>query len=110
MTNTISRLVVLVLALALTAAADGAPKGHYCNLGVFAPAELQRLEKELVPKMVAATTSYTELDNGYAFQLSSKAQAGEWIDLVRRCCPTLDYQLVFAAFDGGVTLRITGSP
>jgi hypothetical protein len=110
MTHTLSRLLVLTFALAVTAAADGAPKGHYCNLGVFTPAELQRLEKELVPKMVAATSSYQELDDGYAFQLSSKAQAGEWIDLVRRCCPTLDYQLAFTAFGGGVTVRITGSP
>jgi hypothetical protein len=86
-----------------------APAGHYCNLGVFTPEERAHLEEELVPKLAAATTRATELDDGYAFQVSGQfKEAGEWLDAVRRCCPTIAYDVAFSPQRGPATMKITG--
>ena len=84
------------------------PRGHYCNLGVFTPAGLQR-HRDLVPQLAGAITERRELPNGYAFKFSGKFEAaGEWLDGTRRCCPTLDYQIEFTRQAGTAWLRVTG--
>ena len=89
----------------------GAPQGHSCNLGVFSPTDLARLEKELVPRLAASIRERRELPDGYGFSFSGQfKEAGEWLDLVRRCCPTLRYEIVFEPQGGLAWLRITGGP
>lgn len=84
------------------------PRGHYCNLGVFTPETLKR-HQDLVPQLAASVSETRELPNGYAFKFSGKFEAaGEWLDGVRRCCPTLDYQVEFQRQAGTAWLRVTG--
>ena len=86
----------------------GAPSTHYCNLGFFTPAGLTR-HKALVEKLAAAVTQSDELENGYLFKFSGQfREAGEWLDGVRGCCPTIEYTVTFAPQSGPVTLRISG--
>ncbi len=91
--------------------ASSAPtaEGHFCNLGVFTPIEWER-HKSLVPKLAAATTAHLELADGYQFVFSGQfKEAGEWLDGVRRCCPTVRYDAAFEPRSGVATLRITGA-
>jgi hypothetical protein len=84
-------------------------EGHFCNLGVFTPIEWER-HKELVPKLAAATTGQIELADGYEFVFSGHfKEAGEWLDGVRRCCPTVRYDVAFEPRAGVAKLRITGT-
>ena len=86
----------------------GAPTTHYCNMGFFTPKGLARHEA-LVKKIVAAVTESEELENGYLFKFSGQfREAGEWLDGVRGCCPTVEYSVAFAPQSGPVTMRITG--
>jgi hypothetical protein len=90
-----------------SATAD-APAGHYCNLGVLTREERERL-RATVPKFRAAVSASHELASGYSFDFGGQfKQAGEWLDSVRRCCPTLDYHVDFAARGGPAVMRITG--
>ncbi|HEY6180084.1 MAG TPA: hypothetical protein VIX73_36835 [Kofleriaceae bacterium] len=90
------------------AASADAPSGHYCNLGVFTREEHER-HRALVVKFRAAVSASHELANGYSFDFGGQfKEAGEWIDGVRRCCPTVDYHVDFAARGGPAVLRITG--
>jgi hypothetical protein len=89
--------------------ASSAPSGHYCKLGVFTKEEWAR-HKSLVPKLAAATTARRELENGYEFQFSGVfKEAGEWLDGVRRCCPTVEYRVTFAPQGGPASMQVTGS-
>lgn len=84
------------------------PSGHYCNLGVFAAGEWQR-HKSLVPQLAASITGRQELEDGYLLRFSGQFKnAGEWLDGVRRCCPTIRYQVGFEPQAGMASLRITG--
>ena len=82
--------------------------GHYCHVGALTPPEWQHL-KELVPRIVAATFAHDELADGYAFRIHGTfKELGEWLDSVRRCCPSLAYHLDLAPELGDATLRIVG--
>ena len=84
------------------------PRGHYCDLGYFTPEGLTR-HKALVEKIAAAVTESEELENGYLFKFSGQfREAGDWLDGVRGCCPTVEYSVAFAPHSGPVTMRITG--
>jgi hypothetical protein len=90
------------------APADAAPTGHYCNLGVFTREEHER-HRALVTRFHAAVSASHELANGYSFDFGGQfKEAGEWLDGVRRCCPTIDYHVDFAARGGPAVLRIGG--
>ncbi|HEX4825349.1 MAG TPA: hypothetical protein VFV19_13680 [Candidatus Polarisedimenticolaceae bacterium] len=89
-------------------AGRSAPSGHYCNMGFFTPEALTR-HQVLVQKIAAAVTESEELENGYLFKFSGQfREAGEWLDGVRGCCPTLEYSVAFAPQSGPVTMRISG--
>jgi len=86
----------------------GTRSGHYCNMGFFTPEGLARHEA-LVEKIATAVTESDELENGDLFKFAGQfREAGEWLDAVRGCCPTLEYTVTFAAHDGPATLRIWG--
>jgi len=77
-------------------------------MGFFTPEGLARFDA-LVQKIVAAVTESEELENGYLFKFSGQfREAGEWLDGVRGCCPTIEYSVAFSAQGGPATLRITG--
>jgi hypothetical protein len=77
-------------------------------LGVFAAGEWQR-HKSLVPQLAASITGRQELEDGYLLRFSGQFKnAGEWLDGVRRCCPTIRYQVGFEPQAGMASLRITG--
>jgi hypothetical protein len=107
-------LTMIAAILALSSLLPGVafadePTGHYCNMGVFTASALKR-HQELVPALVGKVSSWRELPNGYVFQFSGTFEnAGEWLDGVRRCCPTLNYQVDFAPQGGNAQLRITGT-
>jgi len=106
--------VISTAALSLTRAsaqtAPVVPAGHYCNLGFFTPEGLVR-HKVLVEKLADAVTSSEELENGFVVKFSGQfREAGEWLDGVRGCCPTIEYSVTFSAQSGLATLRITGGP
>jgi hypothetical protein len=92
------------------APAEGSvPTGHYCNMGFFTKEALARHE-ELIPKIVAAVTDREEIPDGFVFKLSGQfREAGEWLDGVRGCCPTVEYAITFTPRSGPATLRISGS-
>jgi hypothetical protein len=112
MASTVPALCIVAL-LGRSARSDApkgppAPTGHYCNMGVFSPAGLKRFH-ELVERMVAATGESRELDNGYLFKFDASYQeSGEWLDGVRRCCPTIAFQVNFTPHTGPAELRVTG--
>jgi len=82
--------------------------GHYCNMGFFTPETLAR-HKALTVKLAAAITNVDELPNGYAFTFSGQLrEAGEWLDGVRGCCPTVEYSARFATESGPSVLSISG--
>jgi hypothetical protein len=83
--------------------------GHYCHVGALTKDEWARL-KELVPRLVAATFGREELPDGYAFHVhGSFKELGEWLDAVRRCCPSISYHLDLTPDLGDATLRIVGA-
>ena len=101
-------LLTLESLLPRIASAADTPPGHYCNMGVFTATSLKR-HQELVVELMSAMDGRRELPNGYAFKFSGRfAAAGEWLDGVRRCCPTLDYQVDFERQAGTAWLRVTG--
>ena len=84
--------------------------GHYCHVKALTQAEWKHLEKDLVPRLVAATFARDELPDGFAFRVHGTfKELGEWLDVVRRCCPSLTYQLDLTPELGDVTLRIVGN-
>jgi hypothetical protein len=84
------------------------PTGHYCNMKVFSKEELARL-KDLEPLLAGAVTRRDELADGYAFVFDGKMKwAGEWLDDVRRCCPTVRFDVSFSPQQGAAVLKITG--
>jgi hypothetical protein len=83
--------------------------GHYCHVAALTPAEWKHLEKDMVPRLVAATFAHEELPDGYAFRVHGTfKELGEWLDSVRRCCPSISYHLDLSPDLGDATLRIVG--
>jgi hypothetical protein len=77
-------------------------------MSVFSPEERARLT-QLAIMLAAGVTARHELDNGYTFEFPGTVKAaGEWLDDVRRCCPTVDFDLALSSHQGPAVLRITG--
>lgn len=85
----------------------GVKGGHYCRLGAN-KAERKRLEA-LTTEFLKTVTSWRELADGYEFTVPAKfSKTGEWVDGIRRCCPTLRMEADFAPHDGAVLVRLSG--
>ena len=96
----------------MCAAADKDAKPVFaCNLKAISAAERPRYN-ELVKRIRAAIRDRSEISNGYAFKLDSKAvtlpEAAEWIVMERLCCPFLTLQLSAAGNQADWTLTLTG--
>src|SRR4051794_37346551 len=84
-----------------------------CDIFALSPEDRQR-HKVLLQTFRPAAHDVLELPDGYRFKLSTEAirfvDAAEWIDLERRCCPFLRFQLSIAGDENTITLAITGPP
>jgi hypothetical protein len=83
-----------------------------CNLGVMNPEERARYIA-LSRKLMSAREERRELDNGYAFKLTTQKisliEIAEWITFERRCCPFFNLQIEAEPNDGPTWLRMTGA-
>jgi hypothetical protein len=77
-------------------------------------AEFRRREALLLAHFKAATSTTTELPDGFTFRAPGDK---EWIALLaelmvaeRECCPFLRFELAAEAHMGAVTLSVTGPP
>ena len=88
---------------------DEAPTKVACNLDALTPSEREH-RAELAEALRARVTSIKELDNGYVVKIEAEHPSSDiqaLLDLERRCCPFLDFELVTS--DGSV-LTMTGPP
>jgi hypothetical protein len=86
----------LVCACLSAAAQKDASTVLACNLKAIRAVERPRYN-QLVKRVREAMRERMEMSNGYAFILDGKtitsAEAGEWIDMERLCCPFLTLQI-----------------
>src|SRR5271157_2965163 len=67
-----------------------------CNLKAFTHEE--RVEwRRLIDEVRSAAVPSQELTNGYAFKINASqvsiTKVAQWIDLERKCCPFIDFQV-----------------
>jgi len=83
-----------------------------CNLGGMSQGERARYIA-LSRKLKGASEARRELDNGYAFRLTSQKisllEIAEWVTFERRCCPFFNLQIEAESNDGPICLRMTGA-
>jgi hypothetical protein len=82
-----------------------------CDLGALSPAQRRR-RAELAGRMKAAAQQTIEVAGGYAFRFEPEASLlqglAELIDLQRRCCPFLRFELRLEADGGPLWLEVAG--
>ena len=94
---------------------EGGNLGLVCELGpgVFDSERKQRHET-LTGEFVSQVEEMKELDDGYAFRVSSESASivklAEWVSLERLCCAFLKFALEVEPEGGPVWLRLTGGP
>jgi hypothetical protein len=108
MTNSLLSIAVTVIS---TCACVGQNSPLACNLKAFTPEERQEWRSR-IDQFKSAVTSWQELRDGYRFRLDPAraplAHLGRWVDLERKCCPFLDFQLDLHGEDGSVWLTLKG--
>ena len=82
-----------------------------CNLKAISAADRPRYN-DLVKRVRAAMRDRSEIGNGFAFKLDSKAvtlpEAAEWISMERLCCPFLTIQISISGNQPHWLLTLTG--
>ena len=82
-----------------------------CNLKAFTPEE-RVAWRNLIDEVKQAESPAGELANGHIFKIDpsriSITRVAEWIDLERKCCPFLNFQLSLEGANGAMTLTLTG--
>ena len=82
-----------------------------CDLFALNPVERVR-QRELLQRLRPAADDVRELGDGYHFRLNSARfsflEAAEWVDLERRCCPFLAFDLQISGGEAGFGLSVTG--
>ena len=85
--------------------------GFACDLLALSTAERGR-HRELLHRLRPAAHDISELPDGYLFHLNSGGisfvEAAEWVELERRCCPFLAFQLRIAGGENAFALSVTG--
>src|SRR5690349_14280881 len=78
-----------------------------CNLKAFTPEE-RVAWRDLIDKVRWAESPTGALINGYVFRIDitkiSITRLAEWIDLERKCCPFLDFQVSLHGATGYLSL------
>ena len=94
---------------------EGGNLGLVCEreLGVFDSERKQRYET-LTGEFVSQVEEMKELDDGYAFRVSSESASivklAEWVSLERLCCTFFKFTLEVEPGSGPVWLSLTGGP
>jgi len=108
---TLRRTILSLLVLIGLSAPAWAAEPIACNLKALNSAQRDRLYA-LAGKLGGAIVGREEISNGYAlvedpdrFPVTDLA---EWVTLVAKCCPFLDYGIDVRGKGLSVTLRITG--
>jgi hypothetical protein len=82
-----------------------------CNLKAFTPEE-KVAWRNLIDEVRRAESPINELSNGYVFRIDitkvSITRLAEWVDLERKCCPFLDFQVSLHGANGDLSLALTG--
>lgn len=80
-----------------------------CNLKALT-AEERRAHKKRSERLFAAAAKVSPSESGYAVHWPAMQwlEAAAWVELERKCCPFLRFQLESAAESGEVVLRMTG--
>lgn len=75
--------------------------------------ELQQRRKDHLNKIAASLVDFNELENGFSYRFPSEKSVLldliEIIHLERKCCPFLDFKLIFEAGNDFVSLELTGA-
>jgi len=83
-----------------------------CNLKAFTHDERLEWRKLIDEVRAAAAVPPQELTYGYAFKINpsqvSITKVAQWIDLERKCCPFLDFQVDLHGANGSLSLALTG--
>ncbi|MGI8744789.1 MAG: hypothetical protein ACR2NN_19900 [Bryobacteraceae bacterium] len=102
---------VSLLCACTTAAQDNPVPVIACNLKAIGAAERPRYN-DLMKRLRAAVRDRSELTDGYAYKLESKAitlpDVAEWMSMERLCCPFLTLQLSAAGNQPVWLLSLTG--
>jgi hypothetical protein len=81
-----------------------------CDRRAIDPATRTRYDA-LLGRLRAAVISYSELEDGYVFQLDKKLisyrELSEWISMERLCCPFFLFEAETVE-SGALELRLTG--
>lgn len=104
------KFLLASILMALVTAGPAGEERFACNMNAMTKSE-RAAHQKLSRKLLDAVEARSELRNGYAFRLPSRAfmTAAEWVSLERRCCPFFTFELELAADGGPVWLRVTGA-
>jgi hypothetical protein len=76
------------------------------------PGELKARATQLLPAVVAAATTRSELENGFRFEFQPDgdvlASIARMIEAERQCCQFLRFQLTIEPGGGPIALELTG--
>jgi hypothetical protein len=82
-----------------------------CNLKAFTPAERPEWRK-LIDEVKQAAVPSGEVKNGYSFRINAKhvsiVEVARWIELERKCCPFIDFEVDLHGADGALSLVLKG--
>ena len=80
-----------------------------CNLGAFTPEERAE-HTDLLVGLRRRAIELRETEDGYSFQFSADdlGKTARFVELERRCCPFLDFELSIGRDDGPLWLRLGG--
>ena len=84
--------------------------GYSCLLS---PAELEQRRSATNAEIIAKADDIVETDDGYKLKFSEAddqlvATLAEWINVERKCCNFLRFELVFEQFTGPIWLEVGG--
>jgi len=104
------RELILTSALAAGASTLSAETPLACNLKALTPEE-RKAHKQRGERLFPAA-KVALIASGYSLELPAALwlEAAQWVELERKCCPFLQFQLESEAESGTVVLRLTGRP
>jgi hypothetical protein len=87
------------------------PEALACDREAIPATERPRYN-ELLRRMLSAVLERIDLANGYAFRVDGRklrlAEAAEWVEMERKCCPFLTIELQTTGPDPDWWIRLTG--
>jgi hypothetical protein len=101
----------MMCAGASQAASDAKQVPLACNLKAFTSDERADWRK-LLDEVKRAASPSGELKDGYTFRINptqvSIVEVARWIDLERKCCPFIDFEMNLRGANGALSLALKG--